>query len=168
MAKEGKEQVPVTKGKEIQKMPAKVLRPFEDVERMFDELWERDWSWPMRWQQPVLPMLRTIEARMPKLDVIDRDDEVLVKAEIPGVSKEDLEISLTGNIITIKGETRREEKEEKGDYYRCEISHGAFSRSVSLPVDVDESRAKTSMKDGVLEIVLPKVEKAKKRSIKVD
>lgn len=105
---------------------------------------------------------------MPKLDVIDRDDEVLVKAEIPGVSKEDLEISLTGNIITIKGETRREEKEEKGDYYRCEISHGAFSRSVSLPVDVDESRAKTSMKDGVLEIVLPKVEKAKKRSIKVD
>jgi HSP20 family protein len=104
---------------------------------------------------------------MPKLDIIDRDDEVLVKAEVPGVAKEDIEISLTGNLITIKGETHKEEKEEKGDYYRCEISRGAFSRTATLPAEIDDSKAKAVMTDGVLEVTLPKVEKAKKRSIKV-
>ena len=69
---------------------------------------------------------------------------------------------------SIKGETKHEEKEEKGDYYRSETSRGAFSRMVSLPADVDESKAKASLKDGVLELTLPKVEKAKRRTIKVD
>lgn len=167
MAKESKEQVPVTKGKEIQKAPARVLRPLEDVERMFDDFFDRDWSWPLRWERPRLPALRTIEARIPKLDIVDRDDEVVVKAEVPGVNKDDIEISLTGNLITIKGKTRKEEKEEKGDYYRCEISSGAFSRTATLPAEVDDSKAKADLTDGVLEITLPKVEKAKKRSIKV-
>ncbi|GIX28653.1 MAG: hypothetical protein KatS3mg123_2534 [Burkholderiales bacterium] len=84
------------------------------------------------------------------------------------MNKEDIEISLTGNVLTIKGETKREEKEEKGDYYRCEISRGAFSRTVSLPAEVDESKAKASLNDGVLEITLPKTETAKKRTIKVE
>lgn len=168
MARESKGQVPVTKGKEIEKAPARVLRPVEDVERMFDEFFSRDWSWPLRWERPSLPSLATIEARMPKLDIIDRDDEVIVKAEVPGVNKDDIEISLTGNLVTIKGETRKEEKEEKGDYYRCEISRGAFSRMASLPAEVDDSKAKAVLTDGVLEITLPKVEKARKRSIKVD
>jgi HSP20 family protein len=69
--------------------------------------------------------------------------------------------------MTIKGETRREEKEEKGDYYRCEITHGSFSRSVVLPAEVDDVRAKAEMHDGVLEITLPKLEQAKKRDIKI-
>lgn len=167
MAKESKEQVAVTKGKEIQQAPARVLRPFEEVERMFDEFFSRGWPWPARWERPLFPSLRTLEERMPRLDIIDRDDEIVVKAEVPGVNKDDIEINLTGNMLTIKGETKKEEKEEKGDYYRCEISRGAFSRSVSLPAEVDDAKAKADLKDGVLEIILPKVEKAKKRSIKV-
>lgn len=167
MSKEGKQEVTVTKGKEIQKAPARVLRPFEEVERMFDEFFSHGWPWPARWERPLFPALRAIEERMPRLDIIDRDDEIVVKAEVPGVNKDDIEVSLTGNMLTIKGETKKEEKEEKGDYYRREIVHGAFSRSVSLPVEVDDAKAKADLKDGVLEIVLPKVEKAKKRSIKV-
>jgi HSP20 family protein len=63
---------------------------------------------------------------VPHLDVVDRDNEVVVRAELPGVRREEIEISLTGNLLTIKGETKREEKEEKGDYYRCETSQGSF------------------------------------------
>jgi HSP20 family protein len=108
------------------------------------------------------------EGRLPKLDVIDRDNEVVVKAEVPGVKKEDLEISVTGDLFTIKGQTRREEKEEKGDYYRSEVSQGSFSRTVTLPATVDEAGAKAQLKDGMLEVTLPKTEKSKKRAIKID
>ncbi|MGZ5170799.1 MAG: Hsp20/alpha crystallin family protein, partial [Burkholderiales bacterium] len=85
----------------------------------------------------------------------------------PGVKKEDIHISLTGNLMTIKGETKHEQKEEKGDYYRCEIARGAFSRMVTLPADVDDTRAKAELHDGMLEITLPKMEQAKKRDVKI-
>jgi len=106
--------------------------------------------------------------KVPKVDVIDREGEVVVKAEIPGVEKKDIDISVGEDAVTIKGEIRHEEKEEKGDYYRCEISRGAFSRTVALPAAVDGAKAKANFKDGVLELTLPKVEKAKRHTIKLD
>ena len=87
---------------------------------------------------------------------------------MPGVNKDDLDISLTENTITIQGSSDRQEKEEKGNYYRCEISRGTFSRSVVLPSDVDEEKAKAVFKDGMLEVTLPKVEKSKRRSIQIE
>jgi HSP20 family protein len=84
------------------------------------------------------------------------------------VRKEDIEIALAGNLLTLKGQTKREEKEEKGDYYRCEISQGSFSRTVTLPAEVNEAGARAELRDGMLEVTLPKVEKAKKRPIKVE
>jgi HSP20 family protein len=105
---------------------------------------------------------------MPRVDVIDREDEILVRAEVPGVDKKDLEVSLTDNAVTIKGSTRHEEKEEKGDFYRSEISRGSFSRTVALPGEVDGDKAKASFKDGVVEIAMPKLEASKRRSIKVE
>ena len=163
MAEAGKE-VTVKKG-EIQKAPSRMLSPFEGFDRMFDEFLGRGWMRPFRRDWLAFP---EIEMTMPKVDVIDRDEEVVVRAEVPSVKKEDIEVSISGNMVTIKGETKKEEKEEKGDYYRAEISRGSFSRMVSLPADVDESKAKASLKDGVLELTLPKVEKAKRRTIKVD
>jgi HSP20 family protein len=109
-----------------------------------------------------------MELRAPAVDVVERDEEVVVRAEVPGVEKKDVDVSITASSVTIKGETRREEKEEKGEYYRCEISRGAFSRTVSLPASVDPDKAKASFKDGILEITLPKVEKAKRRTLKLD
>ena len=90
-----------------------------------------------------------------------------LRAELPGFRKEDVEISVSGNLLTISGETGSEEKEEKGEYYRSEISRGAFSRTLALPVEVDESKAKASMKDGMLELTLPKIEKARRRTITI-
>jgi len=93
---------------------------------------------------------------------------VVVRAEVPGVEKENLDISMTDNSITIKGSISREEKDEKGDIYRCEISRGTFSRTVALPAAVDGSKAKAKMKDGVLEITVPKQQKSTRRSIQVE
>jgi HSP20 family protein len=108
-----------------------------------------------------------MEVRLPSLDVVDRDNEILVRAEIPGIDKKDLDISLTDNLLTIKGQSSSEKKEEKGDYHRQEISRSSFSRSVMLPGAVDASKASSTLKDGVLELTLPKMETSKRRSIKV-
>jgi HSP20 family protein len=104
---------------------------------------------------------------MPKVDIIDRDDEVFIRAELPGVDKKDIDISMTDNTVTIKGETRKEEKEEKGDYFRRETSHGCYTRTLSLPADVNTDKTNATFKDGVLELTMPKIERAKRRNIEV-
>jgi HSP20 family protein len=167
MAEQAKTEVQVAKGGEVQKAPSRMMRPYEELERLFDDFFSRSWLRPLRWERfPEISL--AWEGKLPKLDVVDRAEEVLVRAEVPGVKKEDLEISVTGNLFTVKGKTRHEEKEEKGDYYRCEVSQGSFSRSVTLPADVNEAGAKAQLKDGMLEVTLPKVEKSKKRPITIE
>ncbi len=157
MAK-GSKEVAVSKGT-LERMP----RPaFGDIERLFDDFLGRRWMRPALWQRPFAEL-----PAFPGVDVIDREDEVVVRAEVPGYKKEEIEISVADSLLTIKGETRAEEKEEKGDYYRCELSHGAFSRSIDLPAGVDDTKAKASMKDGVLELTLPKLEKSKRHTIAI-
>jgi HSP20 family protein len=156
--------VTVSKG-QIQKAPARVVSPFEDMERLFDDLLGRRWLQPLRWERP---LAAEFAAMAPRVDVVDRDNDVLVRAEVPGVKKEDLEVSVSGTMLTLRGETKHEEKEEKGDYHRAEISRGAFMRTLTLPAEVDEAKAKASLKDGVLELVLPKIEQSKRRAIKID
>lgn len=102
------------------------------------------------------------------LDIYENDDNLVVETSLPGISPDEVDISVAGNSLTIKGETKREEKKEKGDYYHCEISRGTFTRSVALPHYVDSDRAKAAFENGVLELTLPKVEKAKRRTVKID
>jgi HSP20 family protein len=106
--------------------------------------------------------------RLPKVDIVDQENEIVVRAEMPGVEKRDLDVSLTESTVTIKGQTSHEEKEEKGEYYRCEISRGSFSRTVALPGEIDTEKAKASFKDGVLEMKLPKQARSKRRSVTVE
>ncbi len=155
---------------EIQRVePGRAMSPLEEMDRWFEGFFPRGWLRPFRTAWPSWGELaQPFEGRMPTVDVIDRDDEVLVRAEIPGVSKDDLDVSVSENAVTIKGETKREEKEEKGDYYRCEISRGSFARTIPLPQYVDSEAAKAKFKDGVLELTLPKVEKSKRRTINID
>lgn len=150
---------------EAKPVPARLLSPFEEMDRLFEGFFPRGWLRPMRWEWP---SLAEIERRFPKVDVIDRDDEIVVKAEVPGVDKKDIEVTTTDNTVTIKGKTSHEETEEKGDFYRCEISRGAFSRTVALPGEVDGTQAKASFKDGILELTLPKQAKSKRVSVKID
>lgn len=155
---------------EIQKgQSAHALSPFEEMDRLFDTYLSRGWLSPFRWSAPKWnEASATFEGKMPNVDVIDRDKEIVVKAELPGVDKKDIDISVTKDAVTIKGTTSHEEKEEKGDYYRCEISHGSYARTVALPSNVDEEKAKAMFKDGILEITIPKTGEAKRKSIKID
>jgi HSP20 family protein len=105
---------------------------------------------------------------MPKLDIIERDSEVVVRAELAGVDKKDIDVSVTDNSIAIKGCTKRETHEEKGDFFRSEITRGEFSRTASLPCEVDGTKAKAQFKDGILELTIPKVEASKRHSVKVE
>ncbi len=167
MADEGKKDVTTGKSQEIQKAtPARSLSPFEEMDRLFESFFPRGWLRPMRWEWPELGA--SFEVRTPRVDVIDREAEVVVRAEVPGVDKKDIEVSVTENTVTIQGSSRREEKEERDNYYRREIMRGAFSRTVALPAEVDSGKAKATFKDGVLELTVPKVEKAKRRSVPIE
>ncbi|MDH3310154.1 MAG: Hsp20/alpha crystallin family protein [Gammaproteobacteria bacterium] len=166
---EGKgEQAHAEKGKEIQKATSSGLRgSFEEMDRMFDNFMQEGWMRPWGFKWPSFPEFATL-AKLPKIDVIERDNEVVVRAEVPGVDKKDLDISVSDNTLTIKGSTRHEEKQEKGDYYRHEISTHDYNRMVALPTDVDGTKAKASFKDGMLELTLPKTGKVERHSIKLD
>jgi HSP20 family protein len=159
------------KAKAPAKPPAKApapraLSPFEEMDVLFDRLSRGLMS---RMGFPALgDMGWPFQAHAPKVDVIDRGQELLVRAEIPGVTRDELHISLTDQTVTIRGETHKESKEEKGDYFRREIASGSFQRTLALPCDVAGDQAKASFKDGVLELVLPKVEKSGSRKIRID
>jgi HSP20 family protein len=150
-------------------IPARAPSPFEEMDRLFESFFPRGWMRPFRWERPSFgEMMAPIEGRVPRVDVLDQDEKIVVRAEVPGVEKKDLEISTTENTVTIRGTTHREEKEEKGDYYRCEIARGEFSRTVALPGEIDGTKAKATFKDGMLELALPKVAKSKRHTIKVE
>lgn len=150
---------------------ARALTPFDDMEHLMERMFEgwlpRGWLRPFHLERAALPEL-ALEGWMPKVDVIDRDDDIVVRAEVAGVDKKDLDISVTESSVTLKGETKQEEREERGHYYRHEISRGAFARMVTLPAQVDTEKAKAEFKDGVVEVTMPKVAKSKRRSIKLE
>lgn len=174
MARTGKKEGKSTESKDVQKVeptvtPTRAMSPFEEMDRLMESFFPRHWLRPFRWEMPSWAELGApLEMKMPRVDVIDRDDEVVVRAEIPGVDKEDLEVSMTDTAVTIQGSRSHESKEEKGNYYRSEISRGSFSRTVALPSDVDSEKAKAVFKDGILELTIPKVEKAKRKSIPIE
>lgn len=158
MAKADKD-VPVSKGT-LERMPRPLS--FGDIDRLFDDFFGRRMLRPFGWEP-----FGEITASAPSVDVIDRPDEVLVRAAVPGYKKDEIEISVSDSTLTIKGETKSEQEEKEGDYYRHEISTGSFSRTLALPAQVDESKAQARMKDGMLELTLPKVEKSKRRTITI-
>lgn len=168
MAREKPVNVTVSSAKQSKTAPA-ILHPISEMERAFERFFNR--SWPSLWSRSDFPafdkLLEFERQRMPNLDVIDRDGEIWVRAEIPGIDKKDVSITLTDKLLTIKGQVRKEEKEEKGDYHRQEISCSSYARSVTLPGAVDASRSVASLKDGVLEINMPKAEASKRKSIAV-
>jgi len=102
------------------------------------------------------------------VDIYEDADNVVIKAEIPGVNKEDISVSLTEDTVTISGKKSEEKKVEKENYYRKEIRTGSFSRSFTLPCAVDKEKVKATYKNGILEIVLPKSEKEKAKEVKIE
>lgn len=103
----------------------------------------------------------------PAVDIAERDNEYLVKVELPGVAKDEVKITLESNILTIRGEKKQEKDEKKGNYHRVERSYGSFQRSFTLPTSVRSENIDATYADGILTITLPKAEEAKPKQIEV-
>jgi len=104
----------------------------------------------------------------PAIDIYDSKDNIVVKADLPGLDKDNIDISIQDNLLTIKGEKKQKNDVKEEDYIRSERFYGSFHRSLTLPTDVDSTNVKATFKDGVLELVLPKKEEAKPKQIKIN
>jgi HSP20 family protein len=128
----------------------------DELDRMTEELWE---GW-----RPVFTLRTDF---MPRMEMYEEKDGLVIKTELPGVRKEDLDISITGDVLSLKAEKKQEEVSEGRDYYLCERSFGQYSRSVSLPFAVDTGKVEATLENGLLEIRLSKAEEAKAKQIDV-
>ena len=142
--------------------PWRPFRELEDMERRLDEVFGRPFL-PALWRR--FPL----ETRgwAPAVDVFEKADKFVVKAELPGMKEEDVDISVVGDTLTIKGERKAETEVKDEDYYCCERSYGSFSRSIGLPSTVDAKKIEASFEDGVLEVSLPKAPEVKPKKISV-
>lgn len=147
-----------------QENPPAWQRPFEEMERMYESIFPQGWLNPTQWEMPswARPSRPFFTHRMPAIDMVDREDEVIVSVEVPGVRKEDLSISVTDSTLTVRGKTERREEEKREDYFYHELSCGEFTRTLHLPVGIDSKKVDARLKDGMLEIHLPKLESAKR------
>lgn len=132
-----------------------------DMDRMFNELSRGMINWPARWPRGVKQMLT------PNVDVMENDKALVFKAELPGLSADDIDATISNNVLTIQGEKKVERKEEKENYHLLERSSGAFARSFTLPFDAKPGDFKASFKDGVLTIEIPKPKKEKSAEHKI-
>jgi HSP20 family protein len=103
----------------------------------------------------------------PAVDVLERDDSIVLKADLPGVDHDDVSIEVSDNLLTISGHRQSEAQEKKEGYFRIERSYGAFSRSIGLPQGVDADRIEASFDKGVLDVTVPKPEERKPRRISI-
>lgn len=129
-----------------------------EMNRLFDSFFEHDlfvepFRGPGTWA--------------PALDVSETDHAVMVKVELPGMEEKDIEVSLTGNVLTVRGEKKEEKEQSTRSYFRMERSYGSFERSIQLPVAVKGDQVNATFKSGVLNIELPKAEEMKSRSVQV-
>ena len=107
-------------------------------------------------------------AFMPSVDITDNDKEVRVTCELPGIEEKDIDITLSKDAITIKGEKKQETEDKGKGYYRMERSYGSFQRMVPLPAEIDDDKAQAEFKKGVLKITLPKTAEAQKSHKKIE
>ena len=125
-----------------------------------DSLWNRFFG--------ETPSLRRLgEEWWPTVDVLETKDTFLVKAELPGLEAKDIDVSVSGYMITIKGEKKKEEEEKDEHRHSVERYHGSFQRSFRLPTNVKADKVEAGFEKGVLKVTLPKVEEAKKKTIEI-
>ena len=145
----------------IPRSPTGALFSFDEFDDFFDEFLKRRWPRLLDWGSP-----GALDRSFPKVDILDCDNAIEVQATLPGVNKEDLEVSINNHSLTIRASIK-EEKKEKGKYFRREITRGEFQRTVSLPENVDNEHVKASFKDGLLKVKIAKTEKSNRKSIDI-
>ena len=143
--------------------PFREMTPVRDFERMRKEM-DRFWD-------SFVPaaLKRTVDSGewFPSFDVSETKNEIVVKAEVPGMDPKDIDISLANGALTIKGEKKQGREEKEEDYHLVERHYGSFIRSIMLPPEVKQDKINASYKNGVLKVVLPKSEGARKKEVKI-
>jgi HSP20 family protein len=164
MAEKAKGKKKKTRALVPRRATSELSRPAGDMDRMFEDFLGRRLRpfLPERWW-PAAAMKITA----PVVDLYEEKDDIVVKAELPGMEKDNIEVNLSDNRLTIKGEKKQEEEVKKEGYYRSERSYGSFVRTLELPREVQTDKVKAAFKNGILEIRLPKTEEAKKKETKV-
>lgn len=127
----------------------------ESTDRLFEELFARR------------PRLFAPTIWQPAVEIYETMGEVVLRAELPGIDPKDVDITTTDETLTIKGETQSEQEEKGSDYFRRELRYGRFLRTVRLPAEVEAEKAKASYRNGILEVRIPKAERAKPKTVKV-
>jgi HSP20 family protein len=149
--------------------PQKAFREFKTLEpfRLFQQRMNRFFD------EGFLPFAFPNEEHIalttwtPSCDIYETENEIVVKAEIPGAKKEDVKVNIEGNLLTLMGERKFEEETKKENYVRVERNYGQFLRRFTLPIFVNPSKITADFRDGMLTIVLPKLEEAKPKQIEV-
>lgn len=157
-----KHDVPVTR----EFPPSPSIADFRtEMDRLFDRYFRGSWMEPFEWSEP---WARTAGELIPAVDVSESDSEITVRAEVPGLSPEDIDIRISGNMLTIRGEKKETKEEKSGDRYHYERRFGCFSRCVELPASADLDSIDAEERNGVLTVHVKKmpVSKAKKISVK--
>jgi HSP20 family protein len=148
---------------EERRITERSFRPLRSLGDLWEEM-DRFWE-----SFPALPRFRRLlePPAWPAVDVFERNGTLVIKADVPGMTAQDIEVTATADGVRISGERSEEKEVKEKDYYRSERSYGRFVRQVPLPASADTERAEASFKDGVLEIVLPLKEEAKQKKIEV-
>ncbi len=128
------------------------------MNRLFEDSFIRPSLWPLPFED---------NGRVLPVDVLETKDHIQIVASVPGFKPEDIDVSVTGETLTLKGEFKAETKQEEGNYLRKERRFGSFQRTVTLPAGVVAEKAKAEFENGVLTLTLPKAEQAKPKTIKV-
>jgi HSP20 family protein len=129
------------------------------MDQLFEGLTERDF--------PMLAMNGETKW-MPAIEMKETETEVILKAEIPGIEAKDLDVQVSPEAVMLKGEHKEETKTEEKGYYRSEFHYGQFARTVTLPATVQHEQVKSTFKDGVLMLTMPKAEETRRKVVKVD
>lgn len=151
--------------KEIVKSERRFLSPFDEMEKWLENVWARPYS---LFHSPLWPERSTeAEELLPSVDIYEEGNELIVKTDLPGVKKEDLQIDIADNLVRISGKKEREEKVKSEHYYRFERAHGSFSREFELPSGMDTEKARAHYANGVLEVRIPRSGEAAAKSRKI-
>jgi len=143
-------------------VPWSPFRELEEMGRRFEDVFGRSLL-------PAVLRHLPLEERgwAPAIEVFEKEDKYVVKAELPGMKEEDIDVSVVGDTLTIKGERKAESEVKEEDYYCCERCYGSFFRSTTLPTAVDTENIEATYESGVLEITLPKAAEVKPKKVEI-
>lgn len=139
-------------------MPIIPWRPFWDIEKFFEEFWP---------EEDFFPVLRFPKIRTPRMDIYEKDNNIVAEVELPGVDPKDINVEVKDGYLKVEAKSKKEKEEKKEGFYKREIGESYFKRIVPLPAEVLEEKAEAEYENGILKITIPKISPKKEKKIKI-